>query len=86
MTQEQIGKRLRDIRRLRHVTLVELCDATGWNISLIGGTERGTREMAFHEAVVYARILCFCLNGFSRTAPDGQWDINACLLVYPPKA
>ncbi|MEO8588545.1 MAG: helix-turn-helix transcriptional regulator [Flavobacteriales bacterium] len=86
MTRQLIGERLRCVRLLRQVTQVELAGAAGVCKEVVCRTERGDREMAYHEAVAYARILCFCLNAFGRTEADGRWDITACLLPYTPPA
>ncbi|MBK8500449.1 MAG: helix-turn-helix transcriptional regulator [Flavobacteriales bacterium] len=86
MTRKQIGSRLRTIRQLRGLTQQELGSAIGVGKEVVNRTEGGKREMAYHEAVAYAQVLCFCLNAFARTKPDGIWDITACLLPYPPPA
>jgi len=79
---EFIGKRLRAIRKLRDLTQLQLAVAIGVGKEVVCRTEGGMREMAYHEAVAYAQVLCFCLNGFARTGADGVWDITACLLPY----
>ena len=87
LTRQFIGKRLRNIRQLRELTQLELAKAIGVGKEVVCRTERGDREMAYHEAVAYAQVLCFCLNAFWRTEAEGSWDITACLLPYvPPKA
>ena len=84
LTREVIGKRLRAIRQLRERTQQEVAMAIGVGKEVVCRTERGEREMAYHEAVEYARVLCFCLNAFARTEADGQWNISACMGPYAP--
>ena len=81
-----IGKRLKIVRLIRERTQQEVASAAGFGNGVVSNTERGEREMTYHEAVVYARVLCFCLNGFARTEADGRWDMMACLLPYTPPA
>ncbi len=85
MTAEEIGHRLACLRRLRGLSQLELATAIGVGREVVVRTESGGREMAFHEALGYAQVLCFCLNAFGRTGADGRWNIGDCLLPYPPQ-
>jgi len=73
------------LRKHRDMSQLKLALAAGYGCKeVVGRTEEGERELAYHEALAYARIMCFCLNAFGRTEPDGQWNMTACLLPYPP--
>ncbi len=87
LSREEIGNRLRLVRIYRALSQLKLARLAGYGCKeVVGRTESGDRELAYHEALAYARILCFCLNAFGRTEPDGQWNMMACLLPYPPPA
>ena len=85
LSREVIGERLRIVRNYRDMSQLRLATLAGFGCKeVVGRTESGDRELAYHEALAYARILCFCLNAFGRTEPDGQWNMMACLLPYTP--
>ncbi len=85
LSREEIGERLRIVRNYRDLSQLKLATLAGYGCKeVVGRTESGDRELAYHEALAYARILCFCLNAFGRTEPDGQWNMTACLLPYTP--
>lgn len=84
LSQGVIGERLRTVRNYRYLSQLKLATLAGYGCKeVVGRTESGDRELAYHEALAYAGILCFCLNAFGRTEADGQWNMMACLLPYP---
>ena len=87
LSREEIGNRLRLLRIYRDLSQLKLATLAGYGCKeVVGRTESGERELAYHEALAYADILCFCLNAFGRTEANGEWNMMACLLPYPPPA
>ncbi len=85
LSREVIGNRLRLVRIYRDLSQLKLAKLAGYGCKeVVGRTESGERELAYHEALAYAGILCFCLNAFGRTEANGEWNMMACLLPYTP--
>ena len=85
LSREQIGERLRLLRTYRNLSQLKLATLAGFGCKeVVGRVEEGERELAYHEALAYSKILCFCLNAFGRTEANGEWNMMACLLPYPP--
>lgn len=84
MTRGLIGSRLRMVRNLRRHSQARTGAAAGLQKEAVCRIECGEREASYYEMVCFAKDLCFSLDAFHRTGADGQWDITACLLPYPP--
>lgn len=79
-----IGERLKQLRSLRGISQARLGRSAGLDKSAVCNIECGAREATLHEMVCFSELLCFSLDAFHRTRPDGAWDIAACLLPYTP--
>jgi len=55
--QERLGKRIREIRKARNLTIAQLAEATNLSTNFIGSIERGIRSPAIDTLERIARVL-----------------------------
>lgn len=57
MNYEALGKRIRDQRRISHITQEQLAEKAGISLSFIGHIERGSRKASLDTLVAIANAL-----------------------------
>jgi transcriptional regulator with XRE-family HTH domain len=78
ISNEQIGRRLRSVRRKKGITQQELASALGTNQGTISNIERGVRGVTVQQLVKLARALRVSTNEIleERKSPkDGNVDL-----------
>ena len=57
MLHQQIGKRIRDCRKLRRMTQAALAEEAGISLSFLGHIERGTRKLSVETLYALCKAL-----------------------------
>jgi transcriptional regulator with XRE-family HTH domain len=77
VTKDEVGRRLRDIRKARGVTQVELAKILGIDQSNVSSIERGVRGLTIHQAVKLAKALKVTTDEILLPARNGKHEAHS---------
>ena len=72
--ERRLGKRLRELRRLRHLTQAQLAEKTGLSDNFIGAIERGIRSPKLKTLAKIAGVLGVEVDDLFKLKPALQGD------------